>query len=222
VWVCFGCITESSWPDFQLCLLRWCSGPKKSLKFDRNIFQSYWRQTIRNAPQTVFWCKTKSSALDLQLCLLRDCSGLPEPRKVVKIRPKFFSNVLTWNDKNCTPNNVDMFHVENRVIQARFSTLAAPVVPGPGKVIKIRPKHFSVVLMENDKNCTQNSVGMFRVENRIHRARFSNLPTPVVLAPGKVSKIQLKHFSTVLTGNDKNWTTNCVGMCHKHHLNMLF
>jgi len=56
-----------------------------------------------------------------------------------------------------------MFHVQNPVFRARFSTLPATVVPGHGKVVKIRPKHFSTVLIKNDMNCTTNYVGMFRV-----------------------------------------------------------
>jgi len=50
-----------------------------------------------------------------------------------------------------------------------------PVVSGTGKVIKIRSKHFSPALMWNDKNCTPNSAGMFRVQNRFIRAPLSTL-----------------------------------------------
>jgi len=57
-----------------------------------------------------------------------------------------------------------MFRVQNRVFRARFSTLPAAVVPGPGKVFHIRPKHFSTVLTENVVNITTNYVGMFRVQ----------------------------------------------------------
>jgi len=39
------------------------------------------------------------------------------------------------NDKNCTPKRVSMFRVQNRVFRARFLTLPAAVVPGPGKVV---------------------------------------------------------------------------------------
>jgi len=52
------------------------------------------------------------------------------------------------------------------------------VVSGPEKVIKTRLKHFSVVLMENGKNCTLIIVGMFQVQNGVIRARFSTSPTP--------------------------------------------
>jgi len=52
------------------------------------------------------------------------------------------------------------------------------VVSGPGKVVKIGPKHFSVVLMRNEKKCNPNIGGMFRVQNRVIRTRFSTLPAP--------------------------------------------
>jgi len=60
-----------------------------------------------------------------------------------------------------------MFWVQNRVRRARFSALPTPVVPGPGKVVEIRPKHFFVVILGNDKNCTTINVGMFRALNRV-------------------------------------------------------
>jgi len=62
--------------------------------------------------------------------------------KVVKIRPKHFSAVLTRNDNNFTLKSVGMFPVPNVVILAWFSTVVAPVERGTEKVIKIRPNHF--------------------------------------------------------------------------------
>ena len=87
--------------------------------------------------------------------------------------------------------------------------------PGGSRAWKsrqIRAKHFSVVLMGNDRNCVSNSVGKFWVQNQVKRVPFLTLPTPLVMRPEKVVKIQPKHFSTVLTGNDKNCTTNYVSM----------
>ena len=89
---------------------------------------------------------------------------MPGPGKVVKIRPKFFF-VLMGNDKNCPLQSVGMFQALNRVFQTRFSALLAPVVPGVGKFVKIRRKHFSAVLIRNDKNCFLNNVGIFQVQN---------------------------------------------------------
>jgi len=43
------CRTDLNGFDFQLYLLWWYSGPKKSSKFNRNIFQPSWQQTIRIA-----------------------------------------------------------------------------------------------------------------------------------------------------------------------------
>jgi len=120
VWVSFKCKTESSGPDFQLCLLRWYPGAQKSSKYDRNIFQPYWWETIRTAPQRVwvcFGCKTESFDPDF--------SSLPTPiipgtGKDVKIRSKRFSSVLMENDMKCAPYSVSMFLVQNR------ATLTAP------------------------------------------------------------------------------------------------
>jgi len=105
-----------------------------------------------------------------------------------------------------------MFRVLNLVIRARFSTLTAPVVFGPENVVKIKLKQFLAVLKGNDKNCTLNCVGIFRVQNQVIRARFSILPALMVFGLGKVIKIRLKQFSSVLRGNDKNCTLNRVGM----------
>jgi len=90
----------------------------------------------------------------------------------------------------------------------------APVVSRPKKVVKIRPKHFSIVLAGNNKNYIPNTVGMFWVQNRVIRGRLqlcSIWATLVVSKFGKVIKIQPKHFSNVLTWDDKNCTPNSVG-----------
>jgi len=101
-------------------------------------------------------------------------SMVPGPGKVIKIWSKIFLAILTGNDTNCTPNSVDMFRLQNRVIHARFSTLPAPVKLGPGKVVKIRPKPFSLTLTENDKNWTTKCVGMFWMQNRVIGSGFQN------------------------------------------------
>jgi len=143
-------------------------------------------------------------------------SVVPGPQKLVKIWPKHFSIVLTGNDKNFPTNyeGIKCGYVsgKNRVIWSRFSTLPISVVPEPKKVVKIRPRHFSAVLMGNDKNCIQKSVGIIRVKNRGIRALFSTLPAPVVPRFGKVVKIRPKHFSAVLMENDKNCVQKSVGM----------
>jgi len=131
---------------------------------------------------------------------------VPEPGKVVEIWPKHFSTILTGNDKNCTANHVGIFQVPNQVIRAQFSNLFTTVMLRHEKVVKIWLKHFPAALIGNDKSCTPNNVCMFRVQNQVIRNRFSNLTAPVVLRPKKVVKIRLKHFSVVLTGNDKNYT----------------
>jgi len=65
-------------------------GPEKSSKFDQNIFQAYWRETIRTALQIVwvcFRCKIESFGLDFQLCLLWWRSG---PEKSSKFDQNIF------------------------------------------------------------------------------------------------------------------------------------
>ena len=133
-------------------------------------------------------------------------------RKVVKIRLKHFSVVLMGNDRNCTLNRVCIFRVQNHVIQTQFSTLLALVVFGLGKVVKIRPKHFSVVLTRNGKNCTPNRVGTFRVQNRVIRAWFSTLPARGLLGGVRARKIRPKYFSVVLMKKDKYCTLNSVSI----------
>jgi len=152
-----------------------------------------------------FQCKTKSNGSGFQLCLLWWYRG---PGKVIKIQPKHLLTVLTGNDKSCTTNCVSMFRVPNVVIWTPFSTLVAPVVPGLEKVVKIGPKHFSVIPMGRDKNCVPNSVGNIRVQNQVIQARFSTLPVPMVARPGKVVKIRQKHFLTVVATGVTTGTAN--------------
>jgi len=53
---------------------------------------------------------------------------------------------------------------------------------------------------------------MFRVQNLVIRTYFSTLIAPVVFGLEKVVKIQLKHFSAVLTRNYRNCTLTRVGI----------
>ena len=115
-----------------------------------------------------------------------------------------------------------MFWLQNGVIQARFSNFACsrpvPVVTRPEKVIKIRPQHSSDVLTGNNKNCTPNIRGMFRVQNGVIRARFSTSPAPCLflwcLDPEKSSKFdwnifQLYWRETIRTAPQTLWV--CFG-----------
>jgi len=175
----------------------WFSGPKKSSKFDRNIFQPHWRETIRTAPQLVrvcFGCKTKYSEPDFQLCQLDAYSGGVQARK---IWPKHFSIVLLGNDRNCTLNNVSIFRVPNWVVRARLWTLAAPGLlcwcSSPEMSSNSTNTFFSCT-NRKQKNYTPKTVGMFWVQNQVIRVRFSTLPSPVVFGPEKVGKIWPKQF----------------------------
>ena len=133
-----------------------CFGGPRDRKGQKNSTETFFsrtdRKTIRTAYRIMwvfFWCKTESYGPDFQPFR----PGGTEAQKVIKTRPNYFSTVLTGNDRNCTTNCVCMLRVPNVVIWVRFSTLAAQVVLGPRKGLKIRPKHFFSVLMRNEKNC---------------------------------------------------------------------
>jgi len=121
-------------------------------------------ETIGNAPQKGVCTFRALNQVIWDLVFNISCSGGARTQNVAKNRAKHFSTVLRRNDKNSTPKSVGMFRVQNRVLRAQFSTLPAAVVPGLGKVVKIRLKQFSTVLTENDMNITTNYVGMFRVQ----------------------------------------------------------
>lgn len=92
--------------------------------------------------------KLSHSDLVFNIVSSRPAPVVPGPGKVIKIRPKHFLVVLTKNRKKHAPNSVGTFQMQNCVIRARISTLLASLVPGPKKVVKIRPKHFSVLLLK--------------------------------------------------------------------------
>jgi len=71
--------------------------------------------------------------------------------------------------------------------------------------------------MRNDKKCIPNSVGMFRVSKQSQPGPIFNFANYGGARARKIVKIRPKHFSTVLTGNDRNWTTNCI--CYYSHKN---
>jgi len=153
--------------------------------------------------------KTESSGPKFKLCLLR---WYPVPEESSKFNRKIFQSYWLQNDKNCVPDNVGIFRMQNRAIRARSSTFPAPVETRPGKVIKIRSNYLSTVLTENDRNCTRNCVGTLVVPNVLIWAWFSTLAAPVVTEPRKVIKIWSKHFFAILMENDENCTPKSVGM----------
>jgi len=65
----------------------------------------------------------ESSRTGFELCLLKPVPVMSRPRKVVKIRLKHSSVVLTRNDKNRSSNSIGMFRVQNRVICPGFQPL---------------------------------------------------------------------------------------------------
>jgi len=136
--------------------------------------------------------------------------------KVIKIRLKHFSAVLTGNDKNCTPNIVGMlgWKMESSGLIFQLCLLQAWT-----SGVRTHKSHqnstktfFSRTDERNDKNYILNTVGKFRVQNQVIFARFLAFPTLVLFGPEKVVKIRPKYFTVVLTGNDKNYTPNIVGM----------
>jgi len=148
----------------------------------------------------------------INLAFSRPTLGVPGSEKVVKIRPKHYLAVMMGNDKNCTPKNCLYVSGAKPSHLRPVFNFSCSGGAWTRKVVKTWPKHFSTLLTRNEKNCTPKSFGMIRVQNRVFRARFSTSPAAVVPAPRKVVKIWLKHFSTVLTENDMNITTNYVGM----------
>ena len=150
-----------------------------------------------------FGCKIVSS---------RPALVVPEPGKVVKIRPKHYLVVPIGNNKNLTQKKCRYVSGAKPSHLRPVFNFSSSSSARTWKVVKTRPKHFSTVLTRNDKNCTSKSVSMFRVRNRVFRARFLTLPTVVVPGPEKGVKIRPKYFSPVLTKNDMNITTNYVGM----------
>jgi len=173
LWVCFRCKMESSGiafqlrkMDFQLFLL-WCfPDPQNSLKFDRNIFQSCWRETVRTHPKHCGYVWVQNGVIRGRFStspargLFRWCPDLekslkfdqnifqPYWRETIRTQPKHCGYVL--GAKWSRPRPVLNFTCSRPV----------PVVSRPGKVIKIWPKHSSALLTKSDKNCIQNSVGV--------------------------------------------------------------
>jgi len=154
-----------------------------------------------------FECKTKSYGHCFQL----STPMLPWLRKVVKIRPKHFSIVLTENDKKCTRNCVSMFRVPNVVIWTWFSTLVAPVVPELETDVKIGPKHFFSRSDRKRWELHLEKCEYVLALNRVILDKFSTLPAQVDRGPEKVVKIRPKHLSALVNGNDRNCVPNSVG-----------
>jgi len=102
-----------------------------------------------------------------------------------------------------------MSQVQTGVIQVWFSTLPAQLLFRPGKVVKIRLKKFSAILMRNDKNYSPNSVGMFWSKTESFGPDFQ-LCLLQACSRGvwarTCRKIWPKYFSAIMTEIDKNCT----------------
>ena len=131
-----------------------------------------------------------------KLFLLLRCPG---PEKVVKIFSRPFLLIWMRNKRKCVPNIVLIFRVPK-------SSHLDPIFNFACSCVTL------AVLMGNDKKCTQKSVPMFQALNRVIWAPFLTFPAPVLLRPKKVVTIRPNYFSTVLRGNNRNYTTNCVAM----------
>jgi len=100
-------------------LLRWFLSPKKSSKFDINIFsltdkkQEEWHHKQCGY---VSGEKLSHSGPISNFTFIEPAMVVAGPEKVVKIQLKHCTTVLTGNDKNCTPVSVGMFRAQNRVI----------------------------------------------------------------------------------------------------------
>ena len=117
------------------------------------------------------------------------CFGGTEARKSCQNQNKLF-----FNHKNCATNCLSMFRVPNGVNWGQFSTLAATVLPVPGKVVKIWPKHFFAVVIGHDKNCIPKSGSMFRSLNRVIWPHFQLFLLRWCLGPTKSWKLVRDRF----------------------------
>ena len=86
------------------------------------------------------------------------------------------------------------------------------MVPVPEKVVKIGPKHCLAVLMGNNKNCTPKKCRYVSGTKSSNLGPVFNFSCSSGARTRKVVKTRSKHFSTVLTRNDKNCTSKSVGM----------
>ena len=187
-----GCKPSHLGPVFNFA----CSGgtrTRKVVKTRTKLFSTVLMRNDKNCtPKSVGMFRMQNRVFQAQFSTF-PAAVVPGPGKLVKIQPKYFSTVLTENDMNCTTNYVGMFRVQNWVIRAQFSTLPYLVGLGPEKVVKIRTNQFSATLTANDKNCTLNCMSMFRLQNRVIRARLSTLSSLGLLwwypGPEKSSKL---------------------------------
>jgi len=141
-------------------LFRWCSHPKKSSTFDWIIFSCTDGKLLQLHHKHcgyVSGAKWSDPGPVFIFAGSRPILVVSGPGKVINIRLKHFLAVLTGNDKNCTPNSMRMFRVQNRVICSRCKTFPALVVFGSEKAVKIWGKYFLAVLTEKDKNCKTKS-----------------------------------------------------------------
>jgi len=131
-------------------------GLGKVVKILPKHFSTILPKTITIAPQTMWVCfrsKTKSPGPGFQLYLLKWGSW---PKKSSKLDENNFQ--LHWWQTIRTPQTVWVCYrcktgSTGQVINLAFFGPAL-MVPWPGKVVEIGPKHSLAVLMGNDKNCT--------------------------------------------------------------------
>ena len=138
------------------------------------------------------------------------------PGKVIKIWLKHSSTVLTKKIRTASKPVWGMFRVQDRCNYAQLSTFPTLVFFMPGKVVKIRPKQFSNVLKENDKNSTPNIMGMFRVQNGVIRAQFWTSPVSSLFwsctDPKKSSTFDWNFFQPYSRETIRTAPQNIVGM----------
>jgi len=163
--------------------------PSKVIKIQPKHFVALLMANDKNCtPKTVGMFRALNRVIWLPVSTFHAPAVLG-PETIVEICPRLFLPVRIKTARNASQIVWVYFSCQKWVIQTRFSTLTAPVVLEPEKVVKIRPKHFQPYWSQNDKNCVPNKVGMFLVQNWVIHARFSTFPTPVVPSPEKSSKL---------------------------------
>jgi len=66
-------------------------------------------------------------------------------------------------------------------------------------------KQFLALLTGNDKNCTPNVVGMFRVQTEVIQARFWTLPAPGLFRWFQTWKSNQNLIEIFFNYTDKKW-----------------
>jgi len=175
------------------------SGPQKVTKIRTKHFPAVLMGNNKNYTQKslgMFWLQNRVIRVGFSTLHSLVVFG---PEKVAKIRSKHFSAAVTRNYKNCTPNNVG----------------SALVLSSLAKVVKIRLYNFKSYRREMIRTAPQIVWVCLWYKTKSLGPNFQ-LSLLGACSDGvrarKFCKNLTETFSVVLAGNDKNCTSNSVGM----------